>query len=279
MKKYPLINILILNWNGKKVLNDCLKSILTSSYKNYKITVIDNGSSDGSLKDLNKISNKINIIKIDKNLGYSKGYNYAFKKLKNDNDDYYFLLNNDTIIYKDTLERLHISINQFGSNNIFSPKILNSNNNLIWYAGGRQSPFTKLTYHIGLNSDEKRTEYKTATTDFVSGCAMLISKSLVDSLNGFNESFNFYYEDVELCLRAKSNNTKCIFVHDSIISHKISSSMGGRFSILKLYYKLVSSIKFLYLSNNFFVFILYFLINIILLPIRLLFTLIKLIIS
>ena len=73
MKKYPLINILILNWNGKKVLNDCLKSILTSSYKNYKITVIDNGSSDGSLKDLNKISNKINIIKIDKNLCYSKG--------------------------------------------------------------------------------------------------------------------------------------------------------------------------------------------------------------
>ena len=62
-----------MNWNGKKVLNDCLKSILTSSYKNYKITVIDNGSSDGSLKDLNKISNKINIIKIDKNLGYSKG--------------------------------------------------------------------------------------------------------------------------------------------------------------------------------------------------------------
>ena len=119
MKKYPLINILILNWNGKKVLNNCLKSILTSSYKNYKITVIDNGSSDDSLKDLNKISNKINIIKIDKNLGYSKGYNYAFKKLKNDNDDYYFLLNNDTIIYKDTLERLHISINQFGSNNIF----------------------------------------------------------------------------------------------------------------------------------------------------------------
>ena len=48
MKKYPLINILILNWNGKKVLNDCLKSILTSSYKNYKITVIDNGSSDDS---------------------------------------------------------------------------------------------------------------------------------------------------------------------------------------------------------------------------------------
>ena len=201
MKKYPLINILILNWNGKKVLNNCLKSILTSSYKNYKITVIDNGSSDDSLKDLNKISNKINIIKIDKNLGYSKGYNYAFKKLKNDNDDYYFLLNNDTIIYKDTLERLHVSINQFGSNNIFSPKILNSNNNLIWYAGGRQSPFTKLTYHIGLNSDEKRTEYKTTTTDFVSGCAMLISKSLVDSLNGFNESLKVTC-DYDFFLRA-----------------------------------------------------------------------------
>ena len=150
----PKINILILNWNGKNILNDCLESILSSTYKNYSITVIDNGSTDKSIDNIDKISNKINIIKTGKNLGYSKGYNFAFNKLKNHDDDYYFLLNNDTVINKDTLESLYLSLKHFGPNNIYSPKIINSNDNLIWYAGGKINSLTNLSYHIGINSKE-----------------------------------------------------------------------------------------------------------------------------
>ena len=202
----PKINILILNWNGKNVLNECLESILSSTYNNYRITVIDNGSKDNSIDDIGKISNKINIIKIGKNLGYSKGYNFAFNKLKNHDDDYYFLLNNDTVINKDTLESLYLSLLHFGSNNIYSPKIINSNDNLIWYAGGKINSLTNLPYHIGINSKEDIVKYKTSVTDFVSGCAMFIKKSLIESINGFDEVFNFYYEDIDLCLRVRKNS-------------------------------------------------------------------------
>lgn len=274
----PKINVLILNWNGEGILNSCIESILTSTYENYSITVIDNGSEDNSINDIDKISNKINIIKIGKNLGYSKGYNFAFNKIKNQDDDYYFLLNNDTVINKDTLEMLYLSLKNFGYNNIYSPKIINSNNDLIWYAGGRMNPLTNLSYHIGINSNEDIVKYKTSVTDFVSGCAMLIEKSLVDSLNGFNEAFNFYYEDIDLCLRAKKKaNVKCIFVNDSKVYHKISKSMGGRFSFTKIYYKIISSIKFLYINNNFLMFIFYLLINIIVLPFRFIFRILNLI--
>ena len=276
----PKINILILNWNGKNILNDCLESILSSTYKNYSITVIDNGSTDKSIDNIDKISNKINIIKTGKNLGYSRGYNFAFNKLKNHDDDYYFLLNNDTVINKDTLESLYLSLKHFGPNNIYSPKIINSNDNLIWYAGGKINSLTNLSYHIGINSKEDIVKYKTSVTDFVSGCAMLIKKSLIKSLNGFDEVFNFYYEDIDLCLRAKNNSdVKCIFVNNSIVYHKISNSMGGRFSFIKIYYKLISSIKFLYINNNLLMFIFYLLINIIVLPFRLFFKIINLIIS
>ena len=237
----PKINILILNWNGMDVLHACLESILSSTYENYTITVIDNGSVDKSIDNIDKISSKINVIKIGQNLGYSKGYNFAFNKIKSYDDDYYFLLNNDTIINKDTLESLNLSLNHFGPNNIYSPKIINVNNNTIWYAGGKINPLTNLSYHIGINSREDIVTYKTDVTDFVSGCAMLIKKSLVESLNGFNEFFNFYYEDIDLCLRAKKNtNAKCIFVNDSIVYHKISRSVGGRFSPIKIYYKVIS---------------------------------------
>ena len=276
----PKINILILNWNGMDVLNACLESILSSTYENYIITVIDNGSVDKSIDNIDKISSKINVIKIGENLGYSKGYNFAFNKIKSYDDDYYFLLNNDTIINKDTLESLNLSLNHFGPNNIYSPKIINSNNNSIWYAGGKINTLTNLSYHIGINSREDIVTYKTDVTDFVSGCAMLIKKSLIESLNGFNEVFNFYYEDIDLCLRAKNNtNTKCIFVNDSIVYHKISRSMGGRFSPTKIYYKVISSIKFLYINNNFVMFIFYLLINSIVLPFRLFFKILNLILT
>lgn len=279
MEKYPRINVLVLNWNGKKILDDCLKSILQSTYKNYIITVIDNGSLDDSIEGIDKISDKIKIIKINENIGYSRGYNHAFKKLKKDNDDFYFLLNNDTTIDKNTIMSLYNSVKKFGLNTIFSPKIINSNNNSVWYAGGKLSPVTGLSYHVGINSHENNVEYKNSVTDFVSGCAMLIDKSKVNSLGGFNESFNFYYEDIDLCLRAKNNNIKCVFVNNSIVYHKISSSMGGRFSPLKNYYKLISSIKFLYFNNNFLIFIIYLLINIILFPFRLFFKILSLLIS
>ncbi len=276
----PKINILILNWNGMDVLHACLESILSSTYENYTITVIDNGSVDKSIDNIDKISSKINVIKIGQNLGYSKGYNFAFNKIKSYDDDYYFLLNNDTIINKDTLESLNLSLNHFGPNNIYSPKIINVNNNTIWYAGGKINPLTNLSYHIGINSREDIVTYKTDVTDFVSGCAMLIKKSLVESLNGFNEFFNFYYEDIDLCLRAKKNtNAKCIFVNDSIVYHKISRSMGGRFSPIKIYYKVISSIKFLYINNNFVMFIFYLLMNIIVLPFRLFFKILNLMLT
>jgi len=279
MEKYPRINVLVLNWNGKKILYDCLKSILQSTYKNYIITVIDNGSFDDSIEGVDKISDKIKIIKINENIGYSRGYNHAFKKLKKDNDDFYFLLNNDTTIDKNTIMSLYNSVKKFGPNTIFSPKIINSNDNSVWYAGGKLSPVTGLSYHIGINSHENNVEYKNSVTGFVSGCAMLINKSKVNSLGGFNEYFNFYYEDIDLCLRAKKNNMKCVFVNSSIVYHKISNSMGGRFSPLKNYYKLISSIKFLYFNNNFLIFIIYLLINIFLFPIRLFFKILSLLIS
>lgn len=276
----PNINILILNWNGMDVLNRCLESILSSTYKNYTITVIDNGSKDKSIDNIDKISSKINIIKIGENLGYSKGYNFAFDKIKNHDDDYYLLLNNDTTMNKDTLESLFLAIKHFGPNNIYSPKIINSNNNSIWYAGGKINSLTNLSSHIGINSHEDTVIFKTDVTDFVSGCAMLIKKSLVESLNGFNEVFNFYYEDIDLCLRAKkATDVKCIFVNNSIVYHKISKSMGGRFSFIKIYYKIISSIKFLYINNNFLMFIFYLLINIIVLPFKLFFKILKLILS
>ena len=100
----------------------------------------------------------------------------------------------------------------------------------------------------------------------MSGCSLFISKNIINQLGGFNEIYKFYYEDVDLCLRAKSLNINSIFINNSLVVHKISHSMGGRYSFIKAYYKLVSKIKFIFNNNRFLISILYLIINIILSP-------------
>ena len=264
--RYPKVNILILNWNGEDILCDCLESVFDSDYCNYEVTVIDNGSIDSSINMVKDEFSKVNFILIEKNLGYSKAYNYAFKELKESDSDYYFLLNNDTIINKDTISKLIIASFQYGENNIYGPKIINSNNNLIWYAGGKINYFTFTPYHVGINNTNDITEFKLSNTEFISGCSMLVKKNIIDKLDGFNDSYEFYYEDVDLCLRAKLLESNCIYVNNSSIYHTISFSMGGRYSIKKMYHKISSKIKFIYYNNSFIFSLLYLFSNIILFP-------------
>jgi len=263
----PFINILILNWNGQKVLLDCVQSILQSDYKKYCITIIDNGSIDSSLESITALnSDIINFIKINQNVGYAKAYNYAFEKIINNKDDFYFILNNDTVIESNTLSQLILALNKYGDNNIYGPKIINFFDRTIWYAGGTLNPYTFSANNIGINKIDSITEYKIGKTDFVSGCALFIKKDILNKIGGFNKIYRFYYEDVDLCLKARSLNVNSFFVNNSVVKHKISHSMGGRYSILKFYLKTVSKIKFIFSNNSFFKSILYLLINILLLP-------------
>ena len=247
----PKVEILILNWNGGNLLYDCITSVLNSDYDNFNVTIIDNGSDDDSINKIKNNFTNINYILIDTNLGYAKGYNYGFKRLiDSNNTDYFLLLNNDTIILKSTIKNLISGTYVFGFNNIYGPKILNEFNKEVWYGGGKINQLTKLATHVGVNKYFHTTELKTMKTDFVSGCTMLIPKKIIDKLSGFNEIYDFYYEDVDLCLRAKSYDCSCFFISDSTVIHKISSSLGGRYSPLKFLYKFKSSFKYLYYNYN-----------------------------
>ena len=266
MNNNPKINILILNWNGKNILDNCIKSIRSSTYDNFFITIIDNGSNDNSIKKYFH-DEDIEVLKNKKNLGYAKGYNRAFKKILNKKDDYYLILNNDTILLPDTIEKLMNSLRKYGKLNIYSPKILNSNNNRLWFAGGRINFLSSIPYHIGIDSDESNITYKTKQTSFVSGCCMLVNNKIINLLNGFNESYKMYFEDVDFCLRAKKYNISCYMVSDSNIYHNISHSVGGRFSIKKNINKMESFIRFLFYNNNILMFSLYFAVNILFMPV------------
>ena len=263
---YPHIKILILNWNGEDIIEKCIDSIKLNNYKNYSIDIIDNGSKDKSISILTNKYPEITLHKISKNLGYSRGYNYAFEKLKISTFDYYLILNNDVIVKNNLLIKLYENIIKYGENNIYCPKIYNLNNNKIWYAGGYYNRFLGITKHIGIDKTEDKYTYKTRKTGYASGCCLLIKKNIIEKLKGFDSSYFMYYEDVDLCLRAKKLSCDIYYLDDCSINHEISFSIGSN-SLVKILNKVRSQIKFIYKINTFLIFLLSFIINFVLIPV------------
>ena len=238
----PKIHVLILNWNGSKYLNASIESIKKNNYSNFKITVIDNNSNDDSLL---KVKNKnINIISHPKNYKYAKGYNKAIFNLKNDDSDYYLLLNNDTVSDQNLLKSFSKATKEYGNNCIMGAKILYvKNKNRIWYAGGKFGLFNFFVSHHGIRKIDSPDYDKDCMTDYITGCCLLISKNHFHQLKGFDENFNMYGEDVDLSIRAQNIGLKCYYISQAKLWHNVSASYGGNYSLSKNISKITSLLK------------------------------------
>ena len=224
------IKIVILNYNGLAYLPDCLDSVKNINYNNFEIVVIDNNSSDSSVEYMVKEHASVKIIKIDKNLMFSGGYNYFFNQ--ESEDCFYMILNNDTIVDSNILRNFMLGVDKYGVNNIYGAKIMYASEpDKIWYAGGEVNLSKGLIRHIGIR--EKEGEEVDCETDYITGCCMFVHSSIIKKLNGFDERFSMYMEDVDFCLRAQKKGIKCYFLKKPALYHKISKSISVSDKIFK----------------------------------------------
>ena len=223
------------------------------SYSNVSILVIDNNSEDGSIPFINKFFPEIEILKLDKNYGFASGMNKGIQHIKKDNPDFVIIMNNDIVVSDSFLNELVKGIDAKGENNIFSPIICyHSNRNKIWYIGGLIRLWYGRVSHLSIRKKINKISIDDfQLTDYVTGCCMLISFRLIDKLDGFNENFKMYSEDVDLCLRARAMDSKCYVVKNSMIWHKVSSSIGGNYSFKKNIRKFLSIYQLINLHNRY----------------------------
>ena len=211
-------------------------------YSNYIITIIDNNSTDDSVSILDKSG--INLISHSKNYKYAKGYNKAISSLQDDNSDYYLLLNNDIICDKYLLKNLIQGTKKYGSNSLYGAKIFYAaKKDRIWYAGGKLGILNFFISHRGIRERDSHIFSDDIITDYITGCCLLISKENFIRLDGFNQSFSMYGEDVDLSIRAQKLGMKCYLIAQAKLWHHISSSYGGPYSLVKHIYKFGSLLK------------------------------------
>lgn len=235
--KHEKVGIIIVNYNGLKDTIECINSIKKIKYKNYEIIVVDNNSTDNSQYYLKKIfSDDITLILNNENLGFSGANNVGIKYALDMNCEYILLLNNDTEVEEYFLNRMiECSINN--NNSIVSPKIYYYKEyNTIWSAGGDIDWKKGVTYHYGVDKIDKGQYDVERQINFATGCCMLINKDTINKVGYLSEEYFLYYEDTDYCIKARSKGINIMYTPKANIWHKVSSSTGGAYSPLTLYY-------------------------------------------
>lgn len=180
------LSIIIVNWNGKKWLKECLDSIHKQTFKNFELILVDNGSNDGSVRFIKENYPETVVIENKENIGFGKANNIGAQSAKG---KILFLLNNDTIIEDEKFFEKMIRAKKERDLHITGPRILDFEKKDI-YKGRRLS--IDCTGYLGW----------AGKTFYIEGCAMFVDRDLFWELEGFDKTNFAYSEDIDLCWRA-----------------------------------------------------------------------------
>ena len=221
-EKNPLVSIIIVNYNGIKFIKQCLNSVLNSDYPNFEVIFVDNASTDGSFKLVEKsfgLDPRLTIIRNDKNLGFTGGNNIGFKHAKG---TYIVFLNNDTEVSQNWLKALVDVMNSNLRLGAAQCKLLNLYDKRRIDSAGQFIDF--LGYGHPRDDEEDIGQYNHVEEVFYAdGAALIVRRQVINqvSLNGspFDPDYFIYYEDADLCWRVRLRGYKVMLIPTSVVYH------------------------------------------------------------
>jgi hypothetical protein len=236
MLKHPKVFIVVLNYNGKKIIKKCLSSIFKIDYPSFEVVFVDNNSTDGSLELAKSCFSKANFIKNEENLGYSAGNNVGIRFSLERMADYVLLLNNDTEVENDFLSKLVEVAESDEKIGLISPVIFDGKTKEIWFSGGEIIWNRMSNRHA---RDIKTQDYY--ETGFITGCSMLVKAAVFKAIGLLDEDYFLYWEDADFSLRARKAGFKNMVVSSSWIYHFEESEKNRQ---NKIYWLVVSGLIF-----------------------------------
>lgn len=261
----PKISIIILNWNNWEDTIECLESVFGITYPEYTVVVVDNGSEDDSIEKIkaycngkirvdspffaynlhnkpiplteytrkeaetmnSECSTRLLLIKNEKNYGFSEGNNIGMQMRLN-HADYILLLNNDTVVAPDFLDKLVDVAERDATIGIVGPKIYyyeyDGKKDVIWFAGGNINWYTLNAYNIGRKKRDNKTYNQTKRTDYITGCALLVKTAVLTRIGFLDPVYELFFEDADLCVRCTHDHWKVVYVPQSVVWHKVAKS-------------------------------------------------------
>ncbi|MDH5612559.1 MAG: glycosyltransferase family 2 protein [Gammaproteobacteria bacterium] len=280
----PVVDVVIINWNGIEDTIDCLRSLKGQSYiGGCRAILIDNCSADESLiiikawckKEcvdvseyqyrsssermvfLNKISNNeadkfsVSLISADENLGFCTANNIGVEFSIKNSGELSFILNNDTVCDSELISHLVDASINFNHECILSPVILYADSpDIIWWQGGRFSKWLSPTYvHQGNKVSETISE--PVDTEWSSGCATLIPNSLYKKIGLYDPEFFIWCDEWDFSLRAEIYGVSKKVISSAKLYHKVGKSLGIVSPLVYFYsFRNMSILRKRYLSKT-----------------------------
>ena len=222
------VGAVVVNWNGRGDTLACLESLLTADPRPARVVVVDNGSTDDSVPAISawiarRADSGFEMLRSNENRGFAGASNLALRRLASDaNLAHFFLLNNDAAVDAGCFGEIEHALAEAPATAILGPTIFETGSARVWYAGGVVSRWRAFgrSYH-----EIPRGGARVVPTEFVSGCAMVISRRAWDLLGPLPESYFMYFEDAEYCMRARAAGLEIGYAPRGVVHHRVAGTV------------------------------------------------------
>lgn len=244
MSPVPLISLVTINYNQAEMTRLFLESARGLTYPAFEIIVVDNASSPALSTQVDLTQYPfVKLVRSEQNLGFTGGNNLGMATAKG---DYFFIVNNDTELEANLLDELIKPFAQNPQVGVVCPKIrFFDAPNLVQFAGyGAMNMLTGTAHIVGFNQPNGPQFDHPASSPFAHGCAMLVSRAVVNRVGRFADRFFLYYEELDWSQRIRNAGFLIQYQPTATIWHKESASVG-RESTLRTYYLTRNRILFI----------------------------------
>jgi GT2 family glycosyltransferase len=233
----PRVQIIILNWNRIDDTLRCIESLEGQSYPNFRIVVVDNGSTDSSSHALDTLADSVELIRSPQNLGYTGGNNLALHEAFALGADYVWLFNNDALAERDALAQLVAICEANPAIGLASPLVSEAD-----YPNTKQHGCglfdLDVPSYMAAEGTNQVLDWQTRFADRIAvhGTALLIRRSLYESISGLDDAFFAYWEDIDYSIRSAKAGFRNVVVVKSRIYHESKPTKSDPDSIMPYYY-------------------------------------------
>jgi GT2 family glycosyltransferase len=245
-----VIAVVIVNWNGRALLNACLDSVLAQTPPPDLVFVVDNASTDGSAEYVRSSWPTVSVLETGANLGFAGGNNVGIRAALDAGADAILLLNNDAQLLPDALGHLRSSLER-GGDHVWAaaPKIVyRAAPDVIWAAGGRFDWWRGVVVDRGLNERDDGQYDRPERVESATACCLLVRSVAFREVGLLDESYFMYFEDAEFSARLARAGRGIAYEPRARVLHDVFGSSGGapnRPSRVALYYSTRNRSRFI----------------------------------
>jgi GT2 family glycosyltransferase len=236
-RNFPKVFVLILSYNGKKWLEDCVPSVMAMDYPNYEVVVIDNGSTDGTSEYLQIKFPQVHTVAINPNVGYARGFDAGLEYAASRGAEYFLVMNNDTIIDRGALMALvETAIAKDHAGFVTGKVYFFDRPEVFQSVGMREDPILWNGGYIGSGEKDIGQYEETTERVWVDDVFTLVNRKMYDDIGGYDPQFFLQCEEWDWQVRAKKAGWHIYYTPTAKLWHRVSATIGGYGSPMSVYF-------------------------------------------